>query len=199
MERMRLRISSDLHDDIGSSLSSIALITDMVRHRLPRDLQERQQLSDVSRAARNTADALRDIVWLINPEHEKLDDIILRMKDGASKLLTGIEYAFHCPENALNSVLDMEFRRNVLLMFKEALHNIAKYSRATHVDISIGEEQQEFQMTIADNGIGFDEATITRGNGLNNLRRRAEKIGGNMTITSSPGRGTVVQLRARIP
>ena len=199
MERMRLRISSDLHDDIGSNLSSIALITDMVQHKLPEGLQERQQLSDVSRAARNTADALKDIVWLVNPEHEKLDDIILRMKDGAAKLLSGIEYAFHCPDNAITSILDMEFRRNVLLMFKEALNNTAKYSHASHVDIFIGEERKTFLMRITDNGVGFDAATVRRGNGLTNLRRRAEKIGGTMAIHSSPGKGTTVELQVRIP
>ncbi len=199
MERMRLRISSDLHDDIGSSLSSIALITDMVRQKLPDDLQERRQLSEVSRAARNTADALKDIVWLISPEHEKVDDIILRMKDGASKFLAGTAYEFHCPEVALTGVLDMEFRRNILLMFKESLNNIAKYSRATKVDITIGEYQRVFAMTITDNGVGFDETAVRKGNGLNNLRRRAEKIGGTMTITSTPGKGTTVDLRVKIP
>jgi ligand-binding sensor domain-containing protein/signal transduction histidine kinase len=199
MERMRVRIASDLHDDIGSSLSSIALITDMVRKNLPPENQGGRQLADVSRAARHTADALKDIVWIITPEHEKVDDIILRMKDAAAKLLVGIDYSFHCTDNAIGSVLDMEFRRNVLLMYKETLNNLAKYSHATHVDITLGELHQMFQMTIKDNGIGFDEATIQHGNGLKNLRHRAEKIGGTIKIRSSPGGGTTVDLIARIP
>src|SRR5512134_2261257 len=80
IERMRVRIASDLHDDIGSSLSSIALVTDVVRKSLTGHEAQRQQLHDASRAARHTADALKDIVWIINPEHDKLDDIVLRMK-----------------------------------------------------------------------------------------------------------------------
>lgn len=198
MERMRVRIASDLHDDIGSSLSSIALITDMVRNRLAPDQPDRQLLQDASRAARHTADALKDIVWIVNPENDKLEDIILRMKDSAAKLLAGTQYSFLCPHTGLSSSLDMEFRRNLLLIYKEALNNIAKYARATKVDISIGEDQDVLQLRVKDNGTGFDALTVRRGNGLNNMKRRAEKIGGTLEICSSAESGTIVLLTARI-
>jgi hypothetical protein len=199
MERMRVRIASDLHDDIGSSLSGIALITDMVRNHLPPDQKDRQHLTEVSHAARHTADALKDIVWIISPEHDRLDDIVLRMKDSAAKLLIGIEYCFDCQDDTMSSALDMEFRRNVLLIYKETLNNIAKYSRATKVEISVKEDDEVLTLRVTDNGVGFDESTVKRGNGLKNLRARAAKIGGTIEIMSAPAKGTTVQLDARIP
>ena len=198
MERMRLRIASDLHDDIGSSLSSIALITDMVRKDLPPGQKSGEQLRDASSAARRTADSLKDIVWLINPEHDKLDDIVLRMKDAAAKLLVGMDYRFDCPEGTLGSVLDMEFRRQVWLIFKETLHNIAKYSHARRVDIEINAANRVFRLRVTDDGVGFDSASTVAGNGMRTLRARAAKLGGSIAISSAPGRGTVVSLEAKL-
>lgn len=199
MERMRLRIASDLHDDIGSSLGSIALITDMVRKSLPPGQKSGEQLQDASSAARRTADSLRDIVWLISPDHDKLDDIVLRMKDAAAKLLVGIEYSLDCPEDTLGNVLDMEFRRHVWLIYKETLHNIAKYAKAHAVDIQIKVENGLFYLRIKDDGVGFDTSSPASGNGLRNLRTRAAKLGGSIAINSAPGRGTSVHLEAKIP
>lgn len=196
MERMRLRIASDLHDDIGSSLSSIALITDMVRKELAPEFAARERLADASQAARQTADALKDIVWIINPEHDTFDDIILRMKDAASKLLIGIDYRFDCPDGVLKDTLAMEFRRHLWLIYKESLHNIAKYAHAKNVNIAVSHEGGVFRLRVADDGVGFDEATAARGNGLRNLRARASKIGGTIEIASSPGKGTTVSLQA---
>ena len=199
IERMRIRIASDLHDDIGSSLSGIALVTDLVRKSLASQLPQQNQLMDVARAARTTADSLRDIVWIISPEHDRLDDIILRMKDSATKLLSGTEYTFHCGTDSLGSSLSMEFRRNVLLLYKEALNNIAKYAKATQVDILIGEENGMLLLEIRDNGMGFDIDHVQKGNGLNNMKLRAEKIGGRIEIRSAPSHGTSINLKVKIP
>ena len=199
VERMRVRIASDLHDDIGSNLSSIALITDMVRRSLTSLGPQQQQLMDVTRAARSTADSLRDIVWIISPEHDQLDDIVLRMKDSAAKLLAGTAYTFHCSNESLGRSLSMEFRRNLLLLYKEALNNIAKYAQATKVDIEVRDDDDRLLLEIADNGIGFDSTSIQKGNGLENMKLRAGKIGGSVVIESTPGKGTTIRLRARIP
>lgn len=199
VERMRVRIASDLHDDIGSSLSSIALITDMVRSSLTSHVPQQEQLMNVTRAARSTADSLRDIVWIISPEHDRLDDIILRMKDSAAKLLLGTKYTFHCTNDSLGSSLSMEFRRNLLLLYKEALNNIAKYAKATKVDISIRDESGLLHLDVTDNGIGFDITQVQKGNGLNSMKMRAGKIGGSIEIASTPSKGTSIRLRARIP
>lgn len=199
IERLRVRIASDLHDDVGSSLSAIALMTDMVSRKLPPDSPERERLASATAATRATADALRDIVWLINPAHEKLEDMLLRMKDAASKLLANIHHTFESDEQGLTDTLDMELRRNIILIYKEILNNITKHAHATNVEITVRNSGGQFVLRVRDNGKGFDEATVKRGNGLNNLRNRAAKIGGVLAIDTSPGRGTSVELSVKIP
>lgn len=199
IERLRVRIASDLHDDVGSSLSAIALMTEMVSRKLPAASSERKQLSGAVVATRNTADALRDIVWLINPEHEKLDDMLLRMKDAAAKLLMNIDHTFTSDVNGIDNVLDMEFRRNAILIYKEILNNTLRHSQATKVEINVSITNSTFRLRVTDNGKGFDETTVKRGHGLNNLRARTQKIGGTLTIHSTPGTGTTTELSARIP
>ncbi|HEX7573179.1 MAG TPA: two-component regulator propeller domain-containing protein [Bacteroidota bacterium] len=193
MERMRVRIASDLHDDIGSSLSGIALVTDSMRTRLPLADQDRRRLADVTDTARRTADALRDIVWIVNPDHDKFDDILLRLKDAAAAILVGLEYVVTCPESSPPGNLDMEARRNVILMYKEILNNIVRHARARRVGIVIGEEEGLFVLKVTDDGVGFDAETIKRGNGLDNLQRRARQIGGTIHVVSRPGGGTSIE------
>jgi ligand-binding sensor domain-containing protein/signal transduction histidine kinase len=199
IERLRVRIAGDLHDDVGSSLSAIALMTDMVSRRLPPNSPERERLASATAVARTTADALRDIVWLINPEHEKVEDMVLRMKDAASKLLANIHHTFETDERGLTDRLDMDLRRNIILMYKEILNNITKHSQATKVDITMKCVDGQLFLRVRDNGRGFDEATVKRGSGLNNLRQRAEKMGGSLAIESAPGRGTCIELSVKIP
>ena len=200
VERMRLRIADDLHDDIGSSLSSIGLRMDVVRKHLKENYtKEREHLSTAILDTRHTADALRNLVWMLNPEHDRIDDIIGRMKDGASKLLVNINHSFQTDDHTTLPILDMEFRRNLILIYQETLNNIIKHAKATQVDIIARTEQDAFHLMIVDNGIGFDEETIRKGHGLNSLRHRAEQIGGTLEIQSSPGKGTTIHFVARIP
>jgi signal transduction histidine kinase len=199
MERMRIRIASDLHDDIGSNLSGIALINEMISSRSGVGDQERQQLLDASRSARSTADALKDIVWIIDPDHDKLDDITLRMKDAAARLLVNIDYSFHCDTRTSTDALSMEFRRNIFLIYKEILNNIVKHARATRVVIEVTTGHNLFHLKVVDNGIGFDAGTVQRGNGLTNLRNRAAKLGGTIQVKSCGSEGTTVELAAVIP
>ena len=197
MERLRLRIAGDLHDDIGSSLSGIALMTDIVRNHIPKESKDYQFLTTANFAARQTTDALRDIVWIINPEHDKPEDIILRMKSAASILLANMSYSFDHPSKELPA-LDMEFRRNLILVYKEILNNIAKHSKAKHVKINVETNGKTFVLSIQDDGVGFDteEAAKKDGHGLSSLQRRAEKLNGVITIESSPGHGTTTTLKA---
>jgi len=199
MERMRLRIASDLHDDIGSNLGSIALLGDLIRNSGSFPAEQTRLLHEISKSARLTADALRDIVWVINPAHDKLDNMVLRMKDAAASLLRNIDHSFHCSQHIMAGVLDMEFRRNILLIYKEILHNILKHACATRVDIRIEENNGHLVLTIADNGVGFDPSLSFTGNGLRNLKSRATKIGGHLDIHSLNGKGASFILSAKIP
>jgi signal transduction histidine kinase len=199
MERMRLRIAGDLHDDIGSSLGSIALLSDLIRNSGNLAPDQTSLLHEISKSARHTADALRDIVWVINPAHDKLDNMVLRMKDAAASMLGNIEHSFRCSDKVMAGVLDMEFRRHVLLMYKEILHNILKHAQATRVDITIEEDDGRLMLTVVDNGVGFDSSQTFSGNGLRNLRSRAEKVGGSLEIRSVRGKGSSFILNAKIP
>jgi signal transduction histidine kinase len=127
-----------------------------------------------------------------------MQDLLLRMKDAAATMLGGIECRIDGPRENLTRKLPLDFRRNVFLMFKEILNNISKHSQATAVEINLSEQQGVWQLTVHDNGAGFDVASATRGNGLKNLRRRTEKINGQIEIKSQPGAGTTIIVSAKI-
>lgn len=197
MHRMRLRIAGDLHDEIGSNLSTIVVASDMIGRRAKLEEHDRSQLNDIARTALQTANGMREIVWFINPEHDRMDDLLLRMKDVAIAMLGDVSYAFHSPDAVPDIHLTPEVRRNIFLVFKEALNNIVRHARATHVDIDIRVEGGMFRMKISDDGVGFDRETIKRGEGLNNLQKRTSAIGAELTIESTPGKGSSTLLTAR--
>jgi streptogramin lyase len=197
IERLRVRISTDLHDEIGSNLSAIALQSDLVRSGV--SAGDNDRLIEISRSARQMANDLRDIVWTINPGLDGLNDIVDRMKIIASTMLGGISYTFQGQNGTSTDRLEMEFRRNVLLMYKEVLHNIVGHARATQVRIRIDEDLGCFTITVEDNGVGFDTTIPSSGYGLSNLKSRASSIGATLEIVSAPEKGTRVKIAASIP
>jgi signal transduction histidine kinase len=193
IEKLRLRIAADLHDEVGSSLWSISLLSRMLQKQ---DLQPEQKkdASEINRIAVQTANSIRDIVWFINPEYDTLQDLLLRMKDVAGTSLAGLEVDFQQTQENPARKLPLNFRQNVFLMFKEILANIVKHSHATRVEIKVSETGQLWTMRISDNGRGFDPAQAHNGNGLKNLRRRAEKLGAKLEIVSEKGGGTRITI-----
>ncbi len=199
IERLRLRIASDLHDDVGTNLSSIVLASQIMERKFPLSVDERKELSQVRSTASQTQDLMRDIVWMLNPQNDSLDDFLRKMKEVAGRLLAGIPHTFNAPKEQRLDRLGLEFKRSVLLIFKETLNNIVRHSLATHVSIEVLDEEGVFSLFVQDNGIGFEPGTAkTTGSGLESLRRRAEGIGGTLTIVSSVGEGTAVRFSARI-
>jgi signal transduction histidine kinase len=189
---LRNRISTDLHDEIGSNLSSIVVATEMIKRR-PMDHYAMQRLTEISQTAMKTADTMRDIVWFINPENDKLDNLILKMKDVAVSLFRSIQYEFRSPEKISNN-LSPEERRNIFLIYKEVLNNIVKHAGATRVEIEVKEDRRSFLLSIQDNGKGFDKESVKKGEGLKNLQRRAKVVGGILDVRSECGPGTRVEL-----
>lgn len=190
MERMRLRIAGDLHDDIGSNVSSIALMSEMLYDGAAFDDAERRRLLRINQTAGETIGALREIIWFVDPDHDKLGDVIRKMRAVAGDLLAGIPYTFQAPDQLPSRPLSMEFRRNVYLMYKEMLHNVVKHAQAGHVAIEIEHERGVFVLRVEDDGVGFDEDGVAQGHGLKSIRRRAERAGGTVEIVSPTGRGT---------
>jgi ligand-binding sensor domain-containing protein len=194
-ERLRLRISRDLHDEIGAGLSSIALLTDSVGSTGTITDPDRRQLQRVARSARDMVADLRDIVWAIDPDSDKLEDVVSRMKDVASDLLREVQVSFHAPSaRELGERITMSARRDLLLLFKELLHNVARHSRASSVKIVLDMQRDHLELEVSDNGIGFDPNDVRSGTGLKSLRERAARLGGRLDVSSERGRGTTARL-----
>src|SRR5262249_51616832 len=141
-------------------------------------------------------ESLRDIVWLLDPAGDSPVEMVARMRESARTLLPGIPFDFHTTGEADSSRLPLELRRNLFPAFKEILHNVARHSRASRVDISITLGPRQLEMQVIDNGAGFDQTQVGGGNGLKNLRRRAADLGGTLEIQSQTGQGTRVRLIA---
>lgn len=200
LERIRTRIATDLHDDIGANLTKIALLTEVAHREVEHQrLPSPEQLGTVSAVARESLDAMSDIVWSVDPGHDRLHDLVQRIRHSASDVLTaaGITLVFHAPAGEQDPGLDASLRRDVFLIVKECLTNIVRHSGATRVEIDVTIARGRLRLTIADDGRGFDENVPPQGHGLINMRRRARALGGTIEVATS-GRGTTVTLQAPI-
>jgi ligand-binding sensor domain-containing protein len=192
VERLRVHIAADLHDEIGSSLGSISLLSQKIQQESPLGEEQRKDLASIKRISTQSANSIRDIVWFINPDYDTMEDLLLRMKDAAQTMLGGMQFEFIGPRDGLRRELSLEFRRNIFRMFKEILGNVASHSKASSVRISISEKIGGWHLVVQDNGVGFQADSVRRGNGLANLKRRAEKLHGQLQIDTCPGAGTTV-------
>jgi signal transduction histidine kinase/ligand-binding sensor domain-containing protein len=197
LDQLRLRIARDLHDDIGAGLSSIALMSDALRTRPDAGAAaEQTQLSKIGATARGMVADLRDIIWAIDPDRDRLDDVVTRMKDIATGLLPGVRLTFRVsPTHQLSTRIGMAERRELLLVYKEILHNIAKHARAAAVTIELVAHGHELSLIVADDGAGIGPTENGNGTGLKSLRERAARLGGELEVRSASGGGTAVELR----
>ena len=191
LERLRQQIARDLHDEVGANLGSISLLTEVMELKpQPGDLAQIRSTAD------QTVDTLRDLVWIINPSHEHLSDLIARLKQIAAIMLANLNYEFAEMEQANNIKLSLELRRNVPPLFKEVLNNIRKHSGASRVSIQLYCRDGNLILEIKDNGVGFDVAKKRSGDGLKNFQNRAAEMRAKLTVTSQPQNGTTVKLTA---
>jgi signal transduction histidine kinase len=196
---LRNQISSDLHDEIGSTLSSIDVNSRIALLKMEDRETVSGQLQKIQQNTRSIMDNLSQIVWSINPNNDSLEKLIFRMKDFAAEILEplGIQYAFHQGSNFSEFNLNPIFRKNIYLIFKEAVNNSAKYSKATEVAISLEVKNNLLFIEIADNGKGFElQKEINKSNGLQNMESRAKQIQGKIKIITALGEGTVIKLVA---
>jgi two-component sensor histidine kinase len=197
-ERLRTRLARDLHDDIGSSLSSISMISKMALKNTPDSKEETQFIfNKISESSHKTMESMNDIVWIVNPENDLMDSLLIRMRMYFSELLEskGVKYNFIAAEEVGKVKLDMDQRKNFYLIFKEALNNLTKYSGCTEVMVKILIEGDKILMEIKDNGLGFYPDDVSaKGNGLKNMKERAKMLKGMLTIESKLGQGTTIKL-----
>ncbi len=194
LEQIRLRIARDLHDEVGGSLGAIAL--------LGGHLQEHTNSPDageIRSLALSTVATLNEIVWLTNPSSERLEQIINRMKSIARMMLPQSNFTFNVSNVSEKDDVPMSWRRNLLPFFKEALHNIARHADASEVLIFIQTDRNGyFNLSIIDNGCGFEPDLVSPGNGLLNFSRRAAEMNCQFTLHSKPGEGTKLFLQGKI-
>jgi signal transduction histidine kinase len=191
--RVRTRIATDLHDDLGANLTSIAILSEVAKKRMagdPGDAEEK--LSAIATIARESVSSMSDIVWAISPERDALQEVVRKMRHCAEEALEGrdIGVTFDVPDPSQSVSLDVSVRRDVYLIFKEAINNAARHSRCTSVMVRFRASRHELQLDVADDGIGFDVTSASDGTGVASMRRRAERLGATLEIVSKPGRGT---------
>jgi signal transduction histidine kinase len=190
IERLRVKIANDLHDDVGSSLWSITMLSRMLAQQGTLATEAQHDVSEINRIAVQTSNSIRDIIWLINPSFDSMQELVLRVKDSAAVNLRGIVFRLNTEGMDLTARIPPQVRQNLLFLIKEALTNIAKHARAKEVDLKARDLPEHWQFTIADDGIGFDPSRKTSGNGLRSMQVRAGSMGGSVTVCSSPGNGT---------
>lgn len=188
IERLRTRIATDLHDDIGSSLTEISLNADLLDYEKDQE-KSRRRISAIGERSREIIASISDLVWSIDSKNDSLNDLIDRMKDFAFKLLNekGIDIYYKIELQELKIKLPLMFKQNIYLIFKEAINNIVKHSNATKVEITLATEKTNFIMIIKDNGKGLEQSFISKGNGLLNMKKRAEILGGKLDLISEKG------------
>ncbi|MEZ5015028.1 MAG: tetratricopeptide repeat protein [Chitinophagales bacterium] len=193
---IRNDIAIDLHDEVGSSLSSIKMLSELAASQ-KRDSTVLENLLDrIHGNATETAERMHDIIWMINPKHDHLADILQRMENFMFDICSPKEIAFSLHKQIDPDIkLSMLQRKNLLLIFKEAVNNAVKYSGAAEIKASVSYQQGNISLTVSDNGSGFDPSTIQHGNGLDNMQLRTKEVSGDISINSSSAKGTQIDVR----
>ena len=194
LERVRLRIATDLHDELGGELSSIALSSSIASRTNYLREPERRRLEEIEATSNKVASGLRDIVWYINPEHDSLTAMARRMRESASMILGDLEWTLQADSPAGTDSMTMVARRDLYLIFKEALTNIARHAQATRVTIRLERHGDRVRLEIEDDGVGFEDGDSADGVGIRSMRRRAKRVAADLEIVSEPGGGTRIRL-----
>lgn len=187
----RLRISRDMHDDIGAGISKIAIMSEVAKNHI----DKKEILNKISVSSRELVDNISHIIWSLNPDNDKLENILSYIRQFANEYFenTGIVCKINFDILEKNISLNQDERRNIFLVIKESFNNILKYSHATEVEFSIQSKNNSIEIEINDNGKGFDlENSQLKGNGLTNMAKRIKEIGGDFKIISTIGKGTKI-------
>ncbi len=202
LDRERMRIARDMHDDLGTSLTQISLLADLAGRKATPETAA--SLAHISRIACDTVTAFDEIVWAVNPEHDTLQHLLGYMALSSSETLAslGIECRFDIPSHVPPRIAPAEFRRGVLLIVKEAITNVVKHARARRVAICWRVAGERLSITITDDGQSSSSTRPDRPRpalGLGNMHHRTEELGGICTVTAGPTGGTQVTLDLPLP
>ncbi|MEY2598343.1 MAG: hypothetical protein RLZZ142_602 [Verrucomicrobiota bacterium] len=200
LERERIRIARDMHDELGASLTRIALMGDLAAMETSREPKIAGQFAEISHAARTVSSTLDGIVWTVNPHNDSLERLVGYLGEFASEFTStvGLDLELSLPKNVPSLPLSADTRHHILLSVKEALNNTAKHASASKIRLAVTTSPSLLQIELSDNGQGFEPSSIAASsNGLQNMRQRLQSLGGSCTLSSTPGEGT--SLRFSLP
>ncbi len=202
MEKLKTKLAADLHDNIGAGLTEISILSELAINELKSgngNIKFTDKIKHISDLSRALVDEMSDTVWVISPKRDSLYDLIVRLKDSYNDLLSekGIKFKINNLDKIKDIKLNIEFKQNLFLIFKEAINNSIKHSKCTQIFLDIDYYDNFITIKLHDNGIGFTE-NVKRGNGLINMRERAKAIGGNLEIISSANTGTLIIFKGKV-
>ncbi len=199
MQHIRNKIAQELHDDIGSTLSSISILSDLAL-RENSSAQTVETMNEIKDSSMMLMERMDDIVWSISPRNDSLENLLMRVRHFATTLFEakGIEYCIDIQKNINEVRLPMDYRQHIYLILKEAINNLVKYALASQAFLEVSFDQQHLSLSVRDNGRGFDPATPPTGNGITGMQRRAALMNARLSIRSAPGDGTDIVLRVGV-
>jgi ligand-binding sensor domain-containing protein/two-component sensor histidine kinase len=200
LQSMRNMISRNLHDDIGASLSNIHILNELTRRNIGDPEKAKDYISTAGEDIQRISESLSDIVWNINPRYDDIGNLFVRMKRYAADMLDGknITSQLSFPSDSEKMFMPMDQRRDFYLIFKEAINNLAKYSSATDAEVKVWSGDHAIHLRVSDNGKGFDTDHGHLGNGIQNMKQRADKWKAGLKVESKMGKGTVISLDMKI-
>jgi two-component sensor histidine kinase len=190
-------IARDLHDDVGSTLSSISMLSQVVKNQLPNAPENTLQLlNEISFNAQEMLENMSDIVWTTKVLNQSFDELLIRMQEHTAKILEpkNIEYEFEIIPRNSKPDWNSQQLYDFYMIFKESLNNSLKYAEAKKITISIHKKQHHIELLIKDIGKGFDTESCKMGNGITNMKKRALNLNADLSLISSPNLGTSIQL-----
>ena len=201
VEKERSRIASDMHDDLGSGLTKIAILSEVAKKQLTEPDKAVRQLENISSSSRELVDNLQDIIWVLNPHNDSLESLAAYIREYALKFFEpmDVQLNFNYPANMPAIKLSEEVRRNIFLVMKETFNNIAKHANGKRIFVNLCVNNNNIGITVQDDGKGFETSHVPAfSNGLSNMRNRMAQIGGRYELSSLPDKGTTTKLEVTL-
>lgn len=202
LNRQRMEISSDLHDEVGATLSGIALYSHLAGSQINAEHREglKNSIDTIKQSASDMVNKLNDIIWTVDPRHDSVGDMVSHLEEYMLHMcaVSNIRPVCSCDDSLKKAALPMNARKEVYLICKEAINNAVKYSRCDELVLKINRSDDAVLFEVKDNGIGFDDALNSRGNGIINMKKRAAVMGASLKITTVKGAGSTISLRVML-
>jgi signal transduction histidine kinase len=197
IEKVRRQISNDIHDELGAGLTQITMLSELEKLKQKSETSATASFEKISTLSNALMLSLREVVWAMNPVHDNLNSLLAFFRQTVSTFFepTAIRIQLNIAESADTIAIDPFMRRNLVLIVKEALNNIVKHADASVVSFTCEVEQQQLCISIQDNGKGMPETTSVLGNGIRNIEKRVEAIGGTLAIQTTPDHGVTLNIQ----